>query len=154
MNIFSNNKIKSFLFLFFTLFVFSCATPIKETKSGKAEGLFINQNIEDVTALLLEKGCVDNGLAIEEQTKNNLICKGEMGLLKGALFQSTMTGSYGSFPELHVQFNIFENDNNVRVVMSEYVTSKNFFGKLERQDLDVVENRNRHQEFLFSLGAE
>jgi hypothetical protein len=154
MNKFLDNISKISIFMFIILFVFSCATPIKETKSGKAEGIFVNQNIEEVTALLLEKGCVDNGLAIETQTKNNLICKGEMGLIRGALFQSAMTGSYGSTPELHVQFNIFENDNDVRVIMSEYVTSKNFFGKLEREDLDVVESRNRHQEFLFSLGAE
>jgi hypothetical protein len=145
---------KVIIILIFGFLITSCATVIKETKSGKAEGIFKNQTIDDVTALLLEKGCIDAGLAIETQTKNNLVCKGEMGLLEGALYQTALTGSYGSFPEVHLQFNIFENDNNIRVVMSEYVTSKNFFGKLERDDLDVVESINRHQEFLFSLGAE
>ena len=57
-----------------------CAAPAtltKPTRSGHAEGTFIDTTLEDVQSKLIQK-CVINGHIVVESTPTNTICQAEI----------------------------------------------------------------------------
>lgn len=133
----------------------SCKTtePLKVTESGRAEGKFRDTTAEEVSNILISKGCISEGLLVVEQSSNLIHCSAPMTGLTGILWQSALTGSWGSTPEFHVLFSFYERGPDVNVVVSQYITSESFWGKTERVDLTEQENINNQQQALFDLGA-
>ena len=145
-----------FVLIFLSFIVLSsCKTtePLKLTQSGKAEGTFKNTNIDDVSYLVISELCINEGMLVVEQSKNLIHCAGQMGIFEGALWQSFLTGSYGTTPESNVLFSMYVKGDDVNVVVQQYVTSQNFFGKTERAELDTQENINLQQQALYDIGA-
>jgi hypothetical protein len=143
---------KILLVLLVMVLVSGCAysidtkTPlIKETKSNKAEGLFIGQSIDEVRNLI-SGYCLDKGWNISLNENTYAICSYKL--------DSHERNNDGiRVHDRHMQFNTIEIDNGIRVVIQQWFAHETATSITKDVSADH-HYRNDMQKFLAELGAE
>lgn len=137
------------------LILAACAAPqelIKQTSSGYPEGVFLNSNVDAVRSKIID-GCSSKGNLVQEATGNQVICGKTLEGGEAVLGRLIVGNSYSTTPENKVRFIIYQLGADVKVTAQQWLESQMAFGQTRKEELNDNKQKNRIQQFLFSLGA-
>lgn len=131
-----------------------CASQklLKETPSGRAEGVFTGVGLNWVSSRLAGV-CMNDGSMVEQPNQNTVICSKTMTGGQAVMAQMAVGNSYSTTPVQKVRFSMVPQPDGVRVVAFQWVESQMAFGQIRQQELNANHQRNDLQQLLWSLGA-
>lgn len=125
---------------------------LKETPSGRAEGVFLDTTTDRVRDRLVGF-CSNNGAMVEEATETQVVCSRTMQGGQAVMAQMIVGNSYSTTPEQKVRFVLSRQPDGVRVVIYQWVESQMAMGQVRRQELNSSNQRNDMQRVLWGMGA-
>jgi len=147
---------KKLLVIAVVIFLYGCVAQqplIKQTQSGRPEGVFRNTNVEEVKSRIIE-GIVSKGLMVMETTSNQIVCGKTMEGGQAVLAQMIVGNSYSTTPQDKIRFTVYQVGTEVKVTAYEWIESQMALGQVNTQELNGNNQKNGLQNFLFSIGAE
>jgi len=125
---------------------------LKQTPSGHAEAVFIDQSVDEVRNVL-SNACMDRGLFIEQSSIDQVTCSKTMEGSEAIFAQILIGNSYSTTPTKKVRFALSKQGDGVRVVGYQWMETQMAYGQMRQQELNANNQRNELQQALWALGA-
>lgn len=130
------------------LLVSACTQHPKVSADNITPVTFVNAKATQPVLDTIMELCSNNGLTVEEGSKNAVICSGDSSAFDQFLFGS----NGGSTVLLKTRYNAFVVKNQVKVVGSSWFEHENFYGQSKRTPAAAANQRT--QNFLNRVKAE
>jgi hypothetical protein len=126
---------------------------VKETASGKPEGVFRNTSIEDARSKIINQ-CANKGLSVEESSGSQVICSKEMEGTQATFMQMALSNSYSTTPQVKARFVFSKNGADTRVICFPWYESIMPLGQVKTMEAKSNADFNGLMSFLSNAGAE
>lgn len=126
---------------------------VKETLSGKPEGVFRNTSVEDARYAIINQ-CASKGLSVEESTGNQVICSKEMAGSQAVATQAVLGNSYSTTPQVKARFVFAKKGADTRVICYGWYETVMALGQVRTMEASSNTDFNGLMSFLSNAGAE
>lgn len=142
---------KAFAVLALASALTGCATPqpplLKNTASGRAEGVFEKTTLESAKSQVITK-CATRGANVLDTSGNQVVCGGELKGGQAIGYQLALGNSYSTTPQVKIRFVFATEGENVRVIAFPWVETIMPLGQVRTMDLNGNGDRNDIQRMV------
>jgi hypothetical protein len=134
-----------------------CATSpqpalLKETRSGRAEAMFVGETVQEVRAKIAGR-CLDRGSNVIENSEAQVVCSKQTTGGAAIISQLAIGNAYSTTPDAKIRFNLVQLPDGVRVVAAAWIETQMAFGQVNTMEVNDVNTRNAIQTSLHELGG-
>ncbi|MEB0092241.1 hypothetical protein RHM65_01460 [Pseudomonas sp. CCI4.2] len=126
---------------------------VRETVSGKPEGVFRNTSVEDARYAIINQ-CANKGLSVEESTGNQVVCSKEMEGSQAIATQVVLGNSYSTTPQVKARFVFAKKGTDTRVICYAWYETVMALGQVKTMEASSNTDFNGLMSFLSNAGAE
>ena len=120
---------------------------LKQTASGKAEAEYPNHTPEQVIDAVVER-CNERGFAVEQQTKNFVVCAKEMEGGQSMFTQLAIGNAYSTTPQLKVRYSVSKFKTGSKAWAEAWAETQMALGQIQRVPLNNNATLNNIQTVL------